>query len=261
MNTRFIYDEKTSSLYSPDGQFLKVVSCPKAKHWNQLIVEEGENRWRECKECQENVVDLDAMETDKALELVGNQWSSACIHASRNSEKVIFLKDKNSVPPADKLETDNQHRMVIKTARTIDDINRAASMGYHVDIRRVLHDREKLYSIMSIGQDPETGRIETSGDLRYSFRESKSGFSSNSEYQEIFPFFCYYPYFQSTPVAGYLVPKGTPDGTEVIIEDPIEDFVGATHHGRFRAKNVLGHIKGLKVVINESDIVVQEFIG
>ena len=251
MNNRFIYDEKTSSLYSPEGEFLKVVSCPKAKHWNQLIVEEGEKRWRKCQECSENVVDLDALEIDKAIELIGNEWSSACIHASRNSENVIFLKDQNSIPPSDEFEIDN--RMVIKTARTIDDINRAASMGYSVDIRRVFYDTKKLNFVMTIGQDPETGRIEISNDCRDSFKYST--------YKEIFPFFEYYPYFQPSPISAYLVPKNTPDGTEVIIEDPIEDFLGTTHHGSFRAMGVVGYIKDLKVVINESDIVVEHLIG
>lgn len=261
MNNRFIYDEKTSSLYAPDGKFLKIVSCPKAKHWNQLIVEEGEKRWRKCEECHENVIDLDNMEIDKTLALLGNNWSSACIHASRNSENVIFLKDKNALPSPEKITSDTKNRMVIRTVRTINDINRAASMGYFADIRRVSHDTEKLYSIMSIGQDPETGRIEASGDPRYSFEGSTIGIGTNSIFKEIFPFFCYYPYFQPTPIAAYLIPKRTPDGTEVLIEDPIEDFVGVTHHGRFRATDVLGHIKDMKVVINESDIVVRECIG
>lgn len=261
MNTRFIYDEKTSSLYSPDGTFLKVVSCPKAKYWNQLIIEEGENRWRKCEECNQNVIDLDSLETGKSIQLIKGRWSSTCIHASRNSDNVIFLKDENAIPNVDELEKDSEERIVIKTVRTIDDINRAASMGYSLDIRRVSHDTEKLYAIMSIGQDPQTGRIEASGDLRYSFKGSSIGANTNDKYKEILPFSNYYPYFQPLPIAAYLIPKDTQDGTEVIIEDPIEDFVGSTHHGIFRAKGVLGHIKDMKVVINESDIVVQDFIG
>ena len=59
MNKRFIYDEKTSSLYAPDGTLLKKVFCPKAKRWNQLQIEEGEERWRGCQACGEKVIDLD----------------------------------------------------------------------------------------------------------------------------------------------------------------------------------------------------------
>ena len=44
-NECFIHDEKTSSLYSPNGAFLKKVFCPKALHWNQLIVEDEQDRW------------------------------------------------------------------------------------------------------------------------------------------------------------------------------------------------------------------------
>jgi len=261
MNTRFIYDEKTSSLYAPDGKFLKVVSCPKAKHWNQLIVEAGENRWRTCDDCHENVIDLDALDPEEAIKLVNSRWSAVCIHASKSSDKVIFLKDMDAIPDVEQCKIDAKKRIVIKTVRTIGDINRAAAMGYNLDIRRVFYETQKLHSILSIGQDPQTGRIETSGDLRYSFRTSNTGVKGKSKYKEIFPFFFYYPYFQQTPIAAYLIPKGISDGAEVLIEDPIEDFIGTTHHGQFRAKNVIGHIKNLKVVINESDIVVQDLIG
>lgn len=261
MNTRFIYDEKTSSLYSPNGTFLKIVSCSKAKNWNQLIVEDGEKRWRKCEDCNENVIDLDALETDQAIKLVKSRWSSTCIHASRNSENVIFLKDINAIPDKEEFETDAEKRVVIKTVRSIEDINRASSMGYAVDIRQVFYETEQLHSIMSIGQDPQSGRIETSGDLRYSFRTSNTSVRGKSRYKEILPFFSHYPYFQPIPIAAYVIPKFISDGTAVLIEDPIEDFVGTTHHGKFRAMDVIGHIEDMKVVIDESDIVVRDLIG
>jgi hypothetical protein len=224
-------------------------------------VDKGEKRWRTCDECHENVIDLDALDTDEAIKLVKSRWSATCIHASRNSDKVIFLKDTDAIPDVELFEIDAEKRIVIKTVRTIDDINRAAAMGYSLDIRQVSYETQKLHSIMSIGQDPQSSRIETSGDPRYSFRTSNTEVRGKSRYKEIFPFFSYYPYFQQTPIAAYLIPKGTPDGTEVMIEDPIEDFVGTTHHGSFRALDVKGHIKDLKVIINDSDIVVRDLIG
>jgi hypothetical protein len=263
MNSRFIYDEKTSSLYAPDGTFLKIVSCPKAKNWNQLLIEEGEKRWRKCEDCHENVIDLDALETNEAIKLINNGWSTACIHASRGSENVIFLKDENAIPPLEMFETDDEDRIIIKTVRTIDDINRAASMGYEVDIRRVFYETQKLRRKMTIGKDDQTGQIATSGDYRDSFRTSTVGSRTNTRYREIVPFFSYYPYFQAVPVAAYLIPKATPDGTKVLIEDPIEDFVGSSWNQGdcSRAAFVYGHIENKKVVIHELDISVLELIG
>ena len=263
MNSRFIYDEKTSSLYAPDGTFLKTVSCPKAKHWNQLIVEDGEDRWRKCEDCKENVINLDTVEADQVIQISSNPWSSTCIHASKNSDRVIYLKDIEAVPSIDKIQKDVENKIVIKTVRTIADINRAAAMGYSVDVRQIKYDTSKLRSKMTIGQDPVSGRIRTSGDYRMTFRDSEFGFEEKSKYKEILPFFSYYPYFQPEPIAAYLIPKGTADGTKVVIEDPIEDFVGSSwNQGECsRAFGVIGHVVDMKVVINESDIYVQELIG
>jgi hypothetical protein len=250
-------------LYAPDGSFLKVLSCPKAKHWNQLIVENGENRWRKCEDCNEDVIDLDALEVNQAIKLVESRWSLTCIHASKNSDKVIFLKDMNAIPSSDEFEVDAEKRIIIKTVRTIDDIKRAASMGYVVDVRKIKYETKKLRWKMTIGQDPQSGRIETSGDYRYIFRDSTIGFETNSKYREITPFFSYYPYFQGIPIAAYVIPKHAPDGTKVVVEDPIEDFVGSRWNQGdiYRAKDVFGHIENMKVVIDYEDIEVCDFVG
>ena len=266
MNNRFIYDEKTSSLYAPDGKFLKVLSCPKAKHWNQLIVEKGEDRWRKCEDCNEDVIDLDVLEVNQAIKLVNSRWSSTCVHATENSEHVIFLRDTNAIPSLDSkdgIQEDSEKRVVIRTVRTIEDINRAAGMGYVVDIRQIKYETKKLRWKMTIGQDPQTGRILTSGDYRNAFRDSTIGFKTNIKYREIAPFFHFYPYFQPIPIAAYLIPKGLPEGTEVLVEDPIEDFVGSSwNQGDIsRAEDVLGHIENMKVVIDDLDIDVHHIVG
>ena len=51
----FIYEEDSSKLYDPDGRLIKKIHCPKAKKWNQLIVDDGEDRWRGCDACQNKV--------------------------------------------------------------------------------------------------------------------------------------------------------------------------------------------------------------
>ena len=68
MNDRFIYDEKTSSLYAPDGVFLKQLHCPKALNWNQLLVENNEQRWRNCDKCKERVLNLDVASVTSVIQ-------------------------------------------------------------------------------------------------------------------------------------------------------------------------------------------------
>ena len=91
-NFKFVYDEKTSSLFAPDGTFLKKLFCPKAKNWNQLLVEQGENRWRGCQDCSEKVFDLDGLSVDIALDLLQRKWTKASVYASEKSENVIFFE-------------------------------------------------------------------------------------------------------------------------------------------------------------------------
>ena len=51
MNERFVYEERTSALYAPDGRFLKRALCPKAKTWNQLLSDDPGDRMRGCTAC------------------------------------------------------------------------------------------------------------------------------------------------------------------------------------------------------------------
>ena len=216
MNSRFIYDEKTGSLYAPDGSFLKVVNCPKAKHWNQLIVEAAEDRWRNCKECNEKVIDLDVMDVDAVTKLVGNQWSTVCIHASKNSDNVIFLRDINALSSVSDLPK-KDGKLIIKTARSIRDINRAVAMGYWPDVREVEYKNKGPHSTYSIVRNVETGEILEGGWDRHR-RNMK-----NPKFEELIPIKEHSPYYESSPVAAYLLPKDIADDTKVIIEDPIED--------------------------------------
>lgn len=258
MNSRFIYDEKTSSLYAPDGSFLKVVSCPKAKHWNQLIVESGEDRWRNCQECNEKVIDLDVMDSATAINLAGDQWSSICIHASKSSDRVVFLEDINAVPSIADMSKE-AGLLIIKTARSIQDIERASAMGYWPDIREVKYRTRKINSKITIGRNVETGQIVTSGDYRHAFPT----IADESNLEEILPFINYYPHYQAIPIAAYFLPKNLPDGTKVIIEDPIEDYVAWTWNqgDAGRAENVHAYISGMKVVIKGNEIRVDDLIG
>jgi hypothetical protein len=293
MADKLIFDEKTSSLYGPDGTFLKKVFCPMAKHWNQLIIEEGEERWRGCEECGKRVVNLDILDVESAIAMltpppkagdadsddfipfydsdIPESWLHVCVHASSNSNRVVFLKDPDAIPSPSQANLTSSGRPVIRTARTIEDINRAASMGYWPDVRLLIYGARLLGSKFTIGQHDETGRIEVSGDYRYSFkpiddeptlyRPTDGG--EGEKLRTVIPFTPYYPHYQSVPVAAYLIPRDVPEGTEVIVADPIEDIVGSAWNqgDTIKAKNVPGYITGKKVVLKPEEIYVSHIVG
>jgi len=266
-NERFIYDEKTSSLYSPDGTFLKKVFCPKALHWNQLIVEDEQDRWRGCNQCNEKVINLDVADVDAIIDKRSERWSALCVHVSANSEKVIFLKDPDAPPPADNSRTNNETLLIIKTARSMKDINRAVGLGYWPDVRFIEYDEEHLRFKISIGQNHATGRVSTSGDYRFDFAKQAEEKSPNGdavdEYFELIPFRFYYPYHRELPIAAYLIPKNLPEGTPVLVEDPIEDIVGKRWNqgDAVRVTNVRGRIEGRKVVVNKASVRIADVLG
>ena len=259
-NKRFVYDEKTSSLYAPDGTYLKKVFCPKALNWNQLTAGPGESRWKNCESCEEKVIDLDVADVDTVINECGNEWKSICIHASSKSNNVIFLKDKDAPPPATELELNEDGLPVIKTVRSIEDINRAVGLGYWPDVRLIEYDTSELSSKIAIGQDRETGKIDVSGDYRSGFGSSNS---NESKWVEVIPFHTYYQYYQADPIAAYLIPCDMQDGTVVLVEDPIEDIVGwRWNQGNSgRAMSVKGHVEGRKVVLNKESVYVSEVMG
>ena len=279
MNDKFVYDEKTSVLYAPDGHALKRVDCPKAMHWNQLTVQDGEERWRGCVECNERVVNLDVMDVHEAVSMLDGRGSKVCVHGSSESGRVIFLKDKDAIRPAADVKLDEQGRTVIQTARTTAAINRATNLGYWPDVRLVTYDTKNLHSKFSVGQHVESGRIQLSGDYRMSFSrpddpshiERKAALAELAEHDtddttldderemdqwvEVVPFTGYYPYYQEKPIAAYLIPRQLADGSKLLIEDPIEDVVGATWNqgNAYRARAIPGTREERRAVLGKKE--------
>lgn len=265
VNNRFIYDEKTSSLYAPDGTFLKKVFCPKAKQWNQLIVQDGEDRWRGCEDCRERVINLDKFDPSlSTLMIKANQQT--CIYAPVDTDKIIFLKDAQAIEPPQAFVPGSYEKTVIKTVWGLEDINRGAAMGYWPDVHLVKYDIENLRGQISVGQDLLTGKVTVSEDFRHSF--SKPGkdpylnFGSISGPQEIVPFTGYYPYHKESPIAAYLIPNDLRNGASVFIPEPIEDMVGAAWQASTeRASDVYGQVLNKKIILDKSSVKKKMYIG
>lgn len=265
MTKPFVYDEKTSFLYSPDGEFIKEISCPKAMQWNQLIANDPSDRSRGCRQCGDDVINLDVMSVDEAMQRFESGYNT-CAYASSNSPNVTFIKDLNSPElrksKIDKISWANTHPIPdlprISTARTYEDIRRAASIGFWPDVRVIRHKDKEIQEKVGVFQRIATGEVQVVGDFR-----SLMEIERNPEWEEVMPISFYYKNYHNTPFAAYLIPKDLPDGSEVLIPDPIEDMLGSTWNqgDRYRAVNVTGKVINKKLVINPLDVPQSNFVG
>ena len=105
------------------------------------------------------------------------------------------------------------NRRIVRTARTVDEINDAARQGLRPLVKAVLPGKD-IHHMVAVFQDPETGEIELSGDVRgWGFGE------------KVIDYTLYYPYHFPNPFAAYLLPRDLAVGEEVWLEDLIEDVV------------------------------------
>lgn len=107
---------------------------------------------------------------------------------------------------------------VIQTGRDQKSINEAARSGFRPLIKK-LEPSNQIRSKFAVIQNKETGEIDVIGDYRaLTFHDSND---------VVIPFTPYYPYNFPSPYAAYLLPPDLKVGEVVMLEDLIEDFVGA----------------------------------
>jgi hypothetical protein len=111
---------------------------------------------------------------------------------------------------------------VIKTARDKESINKATKTGFTPLIKKV-EPSEKIRSKYSVVQNKKTGEIEIVVD----YREGRPS-GENSEFETVIDWTFYYPHNFTSPFAAYLIPKDIKIGERVLIEDLIEDYIGAS---------------------------------
>jgi hypothetical protein len=110
---------------------------------------------------------------------------------------------------------------VIKTARDKDSINKAAKSGFRPLIKKV-EPSDKIRSKYAVVQNRKTGEIITIGDYRSDF------YSDSDDYEIVIDWSDYYPHNFTSPFAAYLIPQDIKKGERVLLEDLIEDYVGAS---------------------------------
>ncbi len=262
MTKPFVYDEKTSSLYSPDGEFIKKIDCPKAVHWNQLLVDEIDDSSRGCTHCDDRVLNLDITPPKDALAKLKSH-PNTCVYATSNSCHVISLiDDKNPENPKirsrlhGRFANEYRHDLpLINTVRNFEDMQRAIKLGFWVDIRLVRPNIEDLSQRLDISQNMKTGEVQLT-----KFHRGRK--ILDLDWVEIINDVSYYPYYQEMPIAAYLIPKNLPNESEVFIPDPIEDFKLTNFPlSDNRANNLIGVVLNKKVILKPHQTKIIEWVG
>ncbi len=112
-------------------------------------------------------------------------------------------------------------KRVIKTARTETEINDAVERGYKPLIKEVIPSDE-IRVMYALERDLETGKVTI-------LQDSWEIYAHHKGTEKVIDKVYYYPYQFPSPFAAYLIPPDIVVGEMVILEDLIEDIVGARH--------------------------------
>jgi len=124
---------------------------------------------------------------------------------------------------------------IIKTARGIKDINKAADMGL-IPLVKKLKPLKKLFRTTGVFRNKKTNKLEEAEDyVVYEQYGNITSYEDKNEWELVVPFHSYYPYKFDSQYAAYLIPHDIEKGEKVILEDLIEDYYGGSfwsHHIR-----------------------------
>ena len=140
-------------------------------------------------------------------------------------------------------EQNPNNLVVIKTARTLKAINKAATAGFQPLVKPVQPSPEIHYRV-AVYQNRETGHIQLVRDCRCA--------PDGGDDECVIPFRRYYPYSFPKPFAAYLVPPDLPDGERVWLNDLIEDIVAVYGNQGYQPR-----LKGCEAIWANGDFDIQ----
>jgi hypothetical protein len=236
--SHMLFDPNTNTLFTNLGQEIKRLECPKTKCWDELEVVDDLDLKRMCRDCDKHVVDTRGL-TDAQVHVLVQFDPTVCLHIDTEHGNVTLInhEDPYTSRPA-------PGTRVIKTARTRNAINLAASKGLWPLVKRVVSSNGHISSFCRVWQHRDTGEVVVQTDIRYPgfhgdytewdvlFRPEDSdspyhggdiGYDASNHFPE--------------PFAAYLVPDDIAVGERVFLEDVIENFIGHHHQGSTRLRS------------------------
>ncbi len=253
--SHMLFDPNTNTLFTNLGQEIKKLECPKTKCWDELEVVDDLDLKRMCLDCNKHVVDTRGL-TDAQVHVLVQFDPTVCLHIDAEHGNVMLINhDRDPYTRRRRLVPGTR---VIKTARTRNAINLAASRGFWPLVKRVVSSHGHISSYCRVWQHRESGEIVVQTDIRYTgiegnytewdmlFRAEDDEGSTRSNGDLGYDASNHFP----EPFAAYLVPEDIEIGEEVFLEDVIENFIGSRHHGSYRLSSVAAVWDGSDFVID-----------
>lgn len=143
----------------------------------------------------------------------------------------------------------------IKTLRTIEEITDAVDSGQNI-LEQEVKPSNEIYVTDVYIKDMDTGEIYT---RPYSY---SAIIESDGENRKMIKKETYYPYTFPSKIAAYVIPEDLIVGEKVLIEDLIEDIVGASHsEGRYRLASAEAMWNGEKFIVDRGSYDVEITMG
>lgn len=209
---KFIANEK--KLYTDDGQFIKELSCPLRKKWENLLKLDEKDLKRRCNACGKNVLNLSSLSDDQVL-AIASYDPDVCVYIRSDADNLEWIGREDAsgwfMACSESFASMTKGCRIIKTARTKNSMNQAAKDGYKVLVK-IVEPNADICSKIAVRQDPETQQVEFIGD----FRDGLDDLT--------IPFTFYNTTYQDPPLAAYIIPQDIKLGERVYILDIIENI-------------------------------------
>ena len=132
-------------------------------------------------------------------------------------------------------ENKTEDLRVIKTARSIFEINDAVDAGFF-PLVKMRNPSNELFRTVAVFRNIKTNKIEEAHAYKgYRQYGKKFSYEDEDEWEMVVPFHEVYPYKFELTYAAYLIPPDISVGETVVLQDLIEDYYGGTfweHHIR-----------------------------
>jgi hypothetical protein len=134
-------------------------------------------------------------------------------------------------------------------------------MGYWPDVRLVKPAITRMRVQTGVAQRTTTGEVRLTRDAREWEMLQKAG--GGTAWHTVSAPACHYPYLQRELLAAYAIPPLLPDGSPVLVRDPIEDVVGTawSRGDVLRAVDVPATLEKRRLALHARDVKTAWIVG
>lgn len=235
-----IYVASEKALYTDEGEFIKWIDCPLATKLARTVSAADTERSFQCSNCSSQVQNLRFLNDQQALAMA-QEDPGVCFFATAQAQNVKRLSTRR--PSMGVSHRNFQKSPVVRTARGLAEINFAAVNGFKLVFRQVPLPGEAIEQI-ALYRNERTGKYFTSNDRRGGFWSENDDVDSPRD-TLVMPYFFYPVIEQTYPLAAYVIGADIAPGTDVFVEDLIEDLISPGTQGtQGRLSGWYGHWDG-----------------